>query len=428
MVATRAQKRAVIDSSNPLNHAGILQLVLSNLLGQGLYVKTVNKGWRMCYEKLVESKGPRCSHPHVHASTCTSYAAAFASSARLLWAHDLKLQVCLEPFGGPWSQEVLRGQVFSQQVLLARVQRCIGRYADIATLQTAHQRGLARTPLVVRNAALSGSLPKLAWLCDVQRCALPDDIDEEAAEGGSVEMLQWLKQKGYALDEYTTISAARRPHNISVLQFLMDEGCDWHDLTASAAVEAGDLEQLKWLHLHGAFLSGIGVRHTPRSGGVSIFEWLQQQGLQFDGDFVAQAAWYGNVHLCKWLHSVGCPWIDSACHNAVEFGHIEVLRFLHESGCPWDAESMLYKAVVAKHNNVVMLQYIWDQGVQADAAKLTELLNDAGSRDLLESAKWMRHKGAQWPEKLGRSFSTSWCDTAVAWARAEGCTAPRWRL
>jgi hypothetical protein len=404
MVATRAQKRAFVDSSNPLNHAGILKLVLSNLLGQGLFVTLVKKSWRACFEKLAP-KGQQLTFPRAHSSICTSYAAVFASSARVCLAHEWGLHL-----------NAYKSEFY------------IGKCATIETLKTAQQLGLAMTPVVARGAAVSGSLPKLAWLCDEQHCPLPGDIGEEAVEGGSVEMLQWLTQKGYVFSARTTISAASRPPNVPVLQYLQDEGCEWDDLTAAGAVHAGDLEQLKWLHQHGAILGGIEARHTPRSGGVSIFAWLQQQGFQFNGDFVTWAAWYGNLQLCKWLHSAGCPWGHAACSAAAQHGHIEVLQFLHENGCPWDAESMLYKAVVAEHNNVDMLQYIWDQGVQADAAKLKELLNDAGSRDLLELAKWLREKGAQWPEKLGRSFSTSWCDKAVAWARAEGCTAPRWRL
>jgi hypothetical protein len=416
MVATRAQQQAVINSSssNPLNHAGILEVVMGNLLGQGLYVTTISKGWRACYEKLVDSKGPRRSNPHVHSSTCTSYAAVFASPARLLWAHDSrwKLLICPGRFG-PWSQE-----------LLDRVQRCIGRFADIATLQIAHQRGLPWTPLVARGGALSGDATKLAWLCDEQHCPLPDDIVDDAAGGGSVEMLQWLKQKSFAFSRHSTYTAARRPHNIPVLQYLQNEGCEWDNYVCSAAAEAGDLEQLKWLHQHGATLRSSVPGSAACNGMVNILDWWQQQGFEFDCHVMEQAAQYGQLQACKWLHCAGCPWSIRACFTAVDSGYIETLQYLHENGCPWDDTRMIDAAVNAIYSNVNILQYLWEQSVQPDVAKLTQYLKDIGAFDKLAIAQWLRQHGAQWPNVLKDWYDRPWCDTMVAWARAEGCTAP----
>jgi hypothetical protein len=276
------------------------------------------------------------------------------------------------------------------------------------------------------SSALSGSLPKLAWLCDDQNCPLPADVVEAAAEGGSLEMLQWLKQRGCAFRKRTTFSAARRAHNIPVLRFLLHEGCDWHDDVCNEAAAVGDLEQLKWLDQHGAILQNSTPQDAARSGVVSIFEWLQQQHLELSCHVMSKAAQYGHLSLCKWLYNAGCPWDSSACRGAVDGGHLEVLRFLHDSGCLWNEEYILYSAVVATRNKANMLQYLWEQGVQADTAELTDLLGYAGSNDELEKAKWLRENGAQWPDVLQDPDGVPWSDhmPVVAWARAEGCTAP----
>jgi hypothetical protein len=155
-----------------------------------------------------------------------------------------------------------------------------GKCAIIDTLQTARQLGLAWKPEIARGAGLSVSLPKLAWLCDEQRCPLPGDIMQATAKGGSVEMLQWLKLKGPVFSERTTSSAASRPHNIAVLQFLLNEGCGLSVYACCEAAEAGDLEQLQWLHQHGAPLQSEVLEYAARSGVVSIFDWLQQQATR----------------------------------------------------------------------------------------------------------------------------------------------------
>jgi hypothetical protein len=223
----------------------------------------------------------------------------------------------------------------------------------------------------------SGSLPKLAWLCEKQHCPLPDNIVEAAAEGGSVEMLQWLKQRGYAFSKHTTYTAARRSKNIPVLQFLLEEGCEWDCHVCSAAAAVCDLEQLKWLHQHGATLHRDMLKYAARSGVVSIVDWLQQQqGIDMSCEAMRVAAQHGHLHLCRWLHSAGCPWDNEACTAAVEIGCTDVLRFLHVNGCPWDDENILGAAVFDPHDNANILQYLREQGVQADVAELTELLRE----------------------------------------------------
>jgi hypothetical protein len=313
--------------------------------------------------------------------------AAFASPATLLWAHD-------------WNLQYYAGALNHISNLLGqRVQRSAGRRTDIETLRAAHQCGLVCTSEVV-YAALSGSVLKLAWLCNEQRCALPATIMDAA-------------------------------HNIPMLQFLMDEGCDWHDRICGAAAGAGDLEQLKWLHQHGATLHRLTALDAARSGDVSIFEWLQQQQQQQQQCFhlscnvMKEAAHYGHLPLCKWLRSAGCPWDDSACGVAVHGGFLDVLRFLHENGCPWDERLILYNAVTATYSDTNVLQYLWEQGLQLNAAKLTEYLSYAGSNNKRESAKWLREKSAQWPDVLQDPDGIIWEDNRmVEWARAEGCTAP----
>jgi hypothetical protein len=56
----------------------------------------------------------------------------------------------------------------------------------------------------------------------------------------------------------------------------------------------------------------------------------------------------------------------------------------------------------------------------------TDTLADAGcdERDL-PLAKVLRLRDAAWPQQLANADKNCcWCAAAVAWARAEGCTAP----
>jgi hypothetical protein len=174
----------------PITEPGILELVLSFLACEGVYVKTVCKEWSRGYDKLMtELAGkPRAKCNHAHSSSCTTISAAFTSAARVrlagLWGFN---------FGRPHTN--------------GRLRRCAGRVGDVEALQAAHKLGLPYSHDVVCGAAESGCLDKLKWLYKEQSWTLlpmPHSIAAWAAAGGSIEMLRWLKETGVTFTHSTS--------------------------------------------------------------------------------------------------------------------------------------------------------------------------------------------------------------------------------
>jgi hypothetical protein len=179
------------------------------------------------------------------------------------------------------------------------------------------------------GALRSNDLPKVAWLYEEMECKLPADCTAHAAvgtgSGGSVELLKWLKQKGWGFDEQTSMGAPCSPHNIPLLQFLLNEleGCPWNQNVCSCSAGTGDLEQVQWLHQHGAVL---GADTASRAAGSDcnavplLTGLLQQPGIQLDAAVMTAAAEAGNLEVCEWLHSAGCAADESACAAAANSG------------------------------------------------------------------------------------------------------------
>jgi hypothetical protein len=71
----------------------------------------------------------------------------------------------------------------------------------------------------------------------------------------------------------------------------------------------------------------------------------------------------------------------------------------------------------AESSAVAVLQLLLEQGVLVNVARLTSALNYAGSQNK------PKEEGAQWPAVLCCS-GVRWSGESLAWARAEGCTAP----
>jgi hypothetical protein len=389
-----------------LHQPELLVRVLGFLEGQGLFINLVSRSWRACFRDVVGDRTSPSDPEHVHTSNCTSEAAPFDSPSMLQLAIAWGLR-----FRPPHYEAA-------------------GYWADIDTLVTAQQHGLHLTHLdLIRSAARSTSLAKLQWLCDEHRCSLPGDITSFAA--GSIEMLQWLKQRGCVFDARTGRGAARRPRNLPVLRYLKAEGCPFPKDICAVAALAGDLEQLQWLRQQGCALgSATATAAIDSSNAVCVLEWLQQQGVRFNYETMRSAAQAGATQLCQWLHdNAGCEWEAGACERAASFGHRETLRYLRQHGSPWNAEDVCLGAVsfpdTYEPSTPQLLQYLLDEGAQIGAELLTRTLSCAGSESGLAAVQWLRQHGAEWPAVLQDCcYGDPWLDDCVAWARAEGCTSP----
>jgi hypothetical protein len=74
----------------------------------------------------------------------------------------------------------------------------------------------------------------------------------------------------------------------------------------------------------------------------------------------------------------------------------------------------------------MLLTLCFFSGCDACPILNTDTLADAGCNESdLPLAKVLRQEGAPWPQQLANADNDCcWCAAAVAWARAEGCTAP----
>jgi hypothetical protein len=325
-MSMQSKKQSVAIFSYPVLHEGLLELTCGFVgTGEALYARAVNSSWKAYYDKLATASQQFHSKKHVHLSICTSYQAVFASASRVRLAQHSDLQLHEE-------NELL--------------QECAGKYADIDTLLVAQELGLLLSPALMRGAAASKCLSKLEWLHTEQHCPLPDDIAAAAARAGDVTMLRWLQESGCGLSEETSKAAAQTVQNLHVLEFLYEKSCPWHKYVCGDADEAGDLEQLKWLHAHGALVDYSTAATAAKGGAVHVFEWLQQQqGIEFTEHTMAFAALNGHLQLCQWLRAQQCPWDCIVAHVAAAGNHFEILRWLIESGCPYTNETLCVYAV-----------------------------------------------------------------------------------
>jgi hypothetical protein len=384
-----AAKRITRDPSiiiHPLTY-GILQLVL-DFVGPGhfLYISLVSKAWNEAYKAVQSVAIPRvcnCTYEKPDPITCTpsmtATSAVFASAARVLFAAAANFQLDTY-WSRPWISVA-------------------ANTADVATLSAAHEHGMYWSDLVLRALAKSGRLTELMWVHIEQQRSLPGDIINDAAEGGSEEMLAWLISRGCPLTLETSKRAAAAG-KLPAVKFLRQQGCCGGRDAFRAAVENGHLAVLHWLYQRGVRW-GLVLDITSTAAGnndLPMLQWFKEQGIGFGAVAMASAARKGHLAVCQYLHAQDGDWDYSACEAAAEANNLELLQWLHDNGCPWICADVCGHA--ARNGSAEMLHYLYEQGAaeELDDDDETELLNFAGHYGHLVVAVFLREQRAEWPE------------------------------
>ena len=255
-------------------------------------------------------------------------------------------------------------------------------------------------PLMIKDtdpplAALKGRFSVVEWLF------LYLDIDEDkevcmkmcekAAEGGHMEILQWLHGVGCPSDVSTSTAAARHG-NMQCLQWIVARSSSiLHGFGARimiAAAEGGHLDILKWLRGKGCRWNREIVAIAARNGHIDCLKWAHENGGQWYRYYIcAFAAEGGSLDALQWARENGCPWDNNTCSNAAKNGHIDCLKWARDNGCPWDEDTCRY----------------------------------AAENGHLECLKWARENGCPWDENTCRFAAANGHQDCLDWARENGC-------
>ena len=102
------------------------------------------------------------------------------------------------------------------------------------------------------EAVKKGYLSTLKHMHSRGRLSRKNDLCEDAARGGHLEMLKWARENGCPWDELTCAAIAAYGGHLEVLKWARENDCPWEELTCAAiAAYGGHLEVLKWARENG---------------------------------------------------------------------------------------------------------------------------------------------------------------------------------
>ena len=126
----------------------------------------------------------------------------------------------------------------------------------------------------------------------------------------------------------------------------------------------------------------------------------------------------------------GLQWSETLTEYAAVYKKYEVLKWLLKCGCPRDLEVIIEKA--REYDDLEHTKQVYAITGPWPADQSTDLMNDAGLYNELDSIKWWRAQGVAWPKSFSKVDdntldSSCWSLRCVEWALANGSTWLEWR-
>lgn len=184
---------------------------------------------------------------------------------------------------------------------------------------------------ITMYAAAGGHLSCLKYLID-HGCPVNDYAAMAAIKNGHLECIKYLHRATDARDHKSVLRAAANGH-VHIMQWLNEFMVDTYSWNYAARY--GQLEMLKWLKsvdypntVYGANITG----YAAASGCIDVLEYLIECNFQVGIFTMYQACIHGNLEVVKWLHLHNCPRYTSALWSAKVYDRMEVVDWLENNG------------------------------------------------------------------------------------------------
>lgn len=181
---------------------------------------------------------------------------------------------------------------------------------------------------LIGKAAFAGHVKVMEFLVE-HGAVLNKDLVVRAADGGSMEALQWLRARQCPWTPQVFVKAAGWPGSEGIMQWALDNGCPKGTGTraCSEAADHGALDNLQWLR-------------------ANDFPWSEK--------VLVNACMHPHLNVLEWACANGCKWSARVTFAAARYNSPEALLWLLKAGCPYDLQAMMSVPVLTTWSHPVV--------------------------------------------------------------------------
>ena len=211
------------------------------------------------------------------------------------------------------------------------------------------------------QVAYTNKLELLKWAREEKKCEWDEKTINAAAKKGNMEMVKYCVANECPIDTHTCSNAAGGGH-LECLKYLREEvKAPWDSDTAYLAADSGQLHILEYLveRKYDEYCK-YACEGAAMNGHFDCLKYLHETAkAPWDSGTASLAALSGHLHILEYLVERKYDKYNAwACVHAARHGHLDCLKYLHETAkVRWD-----YMAVREAHDNnqIDCLQYLLD--------------------------------------------------------------------
>lgn len=183
---------------------------------------------------------------------------------------------------------------------------------------------------VCAQATKDGRLNNLIWARE-QGAEWGPEVCGIAAKEGHFEILKWAVENGCSWDSTTFRGAAEGGH-LDIITWAMERGCpaDNDPLICASAASGGNLEILKFLRDKGFQWDSFTVLYGAKRGHFDVIEYCLKERCPASSWAVHAAVSEHRFQMVKFLVAKGVPVDEGSCIAAARTGDIQILRYFKE--------------------------------------------------------------------------------------------------
>lgn len=189
--------------------------------------------------------------------------------------------------------------------------------------------------------------------------------------------------------------------NLSTLQWVRDQGCEWDKRVTEMVAQRGrdNVETLNWLICQDCVWTERGVENAAMEGNLDVVKWWWRKKLEYWSPRASSyAAARGKLEILQWM-ATQAPLTRSPltraplrgselAAEAVKGGHLNVLRWMIEKGNA-DLDSYMHDVAhkdAASFNHDSVLEWLHENGYAIDWTKIRSIATTNGCEDVLDWA------------------------------------------
>jgi len=299
---------------------------------------------------------------------------------------------------------------------------------------------------------------------------------KQAIKSGHHVLVECMRQQGHAWNKAAAMGGARRG-NLSLLKRMMQEGCPWDGRVFDKAAKGGHVEVMEWAWNEGLrWWEGSddrGYRHecdkrlmaaASQAGQLEAVMWLAVHGCEWNAKAYKEVIRKGHVHVAAWARRQRWTWNLQECITAaVESEDVDMLEWIKSASDEkeWRTEAVdaCCKLIEQQEQLAMAEWFLVHGGAREDAQLMARIASPTVTHvtvctcdmrlcslnlldmydprghglishdtrttmtrdDRVKALMWLRERGCAWDARVCTAFALQGNLSALQWARGQGC-------